>query len=58
MVIPEAVDYIKRPEQLKVLVSEIKQKGISEEKYDEYLPRFVLNDERLKYRDLMILLDD
>ncbi|MEI8232472.1 MAG: hypothetical protein WCG44_01890 [bacterium] len=53
-----AEDYIVRPQQLKILVNEIRKSGISEEKYEEYLPHFVLNDERLKYRDLMILLND
>lgn len=50
--------YIERPQQLKSLVETIKQTGGRELNGDDYLPRFVLNDDRLKYRDLMSLIND
>lgn len=50
--------YVVRPQQLRELVGEIKKKNIDELDPGAYLPHFVLNDERLRYRDLMSLLND
>jgi hypothetical protein len=52
-----AEDYIVRPQQLKVLVSELKNDQ-SKVNPQDYLPHFVLNDERLRYSDLMGLIND
>lgn len=48
--------YIERPQQLRNLIVEIRQTESSQIDPEAYLPRFVLNDERLKYRDLLPLL--
>jgi len=53
-----ASDYVKRPQQMKQLFVEIKKQGRENIRMDEYLPHFVLNDERLKYRDLTDLMSD
>ncbi len=53
-----AEGYIERPQQLKKLVQEIKQTDPTAINQGAYLPHFVLNDERLKYRDLLPLLKD
>jgi|GEM_PF-2309488 len=50
-----AGDYIERPVKLKQLIIEIKR-GDKHPDNDEYLPYFVLNDERLKYGDLYNLM--
>lgn len=52
-----AEDYVVRPQQLKRVVEEVLR---DVEKIDEnaYLPHFVLNDERLRYSDLMMLIND
>jgi hypothetical protein len=52
-----AEDYIVRPIQLKALVQEV-QKEPTKYNKDDYLPHFVLNDERLKYGDLIKLIGD
>lgn len=52
-----ANDYIARPQQLKQLIDQVKS-GEDRSEGNKYLPHFVLNDERLKYSDLMILLND
>jgi len=52
-----AENYIVRPTQLKALVREVQNEPTKYNK-DDYLPHFVLNDERLKYGDLMKLLGD
>lgn len=46
-----ASDYIVRPQQLKRLIEQI-EKGEDRSEGGQYLPRFVLNDARLKYGDL------
>lgn len=53
-----ANDYFERPNQLKNLVGEMKNSEIVGERVEDYLPRFVLNDDRLKYRDLIRLIHD
>lgn len=50
--------YVKRPQQLKTLVQELQQKELTNVEMEAYLPRFVLNDDRLKYSDLMLLIKD
>lgn len=50
-----ASDYIVRPQQLKQLITEIKN-GTDQSEGEKYLPHFVLNDERLKYSDLYALI--
>lgn len=50
--------YVVRPQQMKQLFVEINEQGRENIKLDQYLPHFVLNDERLKYRDLMNLIND
>lgn len=48
--------YIERPQQLKKLVQEIRQTDTTKINSEAYLPHYVLNDERLKYLDLVPLL--
>lgn len=48
--------YVERPQQLKKLVQEIRQTEIAEINFEDYLPHFVLNDERLRYRDILPLI--
>ncbi len=50
--------YIVRPQQLKILVRQLRQMRDEEIVMDAYLPKFVLNDDRLKYRDLLSLIKD
>ncbi len=50
--------YVVRPQQMKQLFVEINEQGRENIKLDQYLPHFVLNDERLKYQDLMNLIND
>lgn len=50
--------YVTRPQQMKQLFVEINEQGRENINLDQYLPHFVLNDERLKYRDLMNLIND
>lgn len=50
--------YVVRPQQMKQLFVEINEQGRENINLDQYLPHFVLNDERLKYRDLMNLIND
>jgi hypothetical protein len=49
--------YVVRPQQLKALFYEIKQTDRSQINPEAYLPYFVLNDQRLKYKDLLPLID-
>jgi hypothetical protein len=49
--------YIERPQQLKSLVERVKKGGSESVNSGEYLPHFVLNDERLRYADLIDLID-
>lgn len=49
--------YVVRPQQLKSLFGEINQTDRSRINPEEYLPYFVLNGERLKYKDLLPLFD-
>lgn len=49
--------YVIRPQQLKTLVKEIKNTAPSQIDPEAYLPHFVLNDERLRYSDLLNLLN-
>lgn len=51
-----ATDYIERPQQLKQLMYQV-ENGEDTSHPDKYLPRFVLNDERLKYGDLYGLME-
>jgi hypothetical protein len=51
-----ASSYIVRPQQLKQLVEEVQRTEFTHINQNEYLPHFVLNDERLKYSDLLPLL--
>ncbi len=51
-------DSVVRPQQVKQLFIEIDKQGRENIRMDEYLPYFVLNDERLKYQDLMNLMID
>ena len=53
-----ADEYVKRPQQMRQLFGEIKAQGRENIKLDQYLPHFVLNDERLKYQDLTNLMND
>jgi hypothetical protein len=53
-----AEDYVVRPQQMKRLFTEVQRTGSQEIDQNAYLPHFVLNDERLKYSDLMILIND
>lgn len=53
-----ANDYVIRPQQLKNLFGELKSVDQSRIDQDDFLPHFVLNDERLKYSDLMMLIND
>lgn len=53
-----ANSYVVRPQQLKQLFNEVHANGFSGHKPEEYLPHFVLNDERLRYGDLMKLMKD
>lgn len=50
--------YVVRPQQVKILFSDIQKMDISLINPEAYLPHFVLNDERLKYSDLMGLMRD
>lgn len=50
--------YFVRPQQLKSLVTHLQNGGSATVSPDDYLPHYVLNDERLKYRDLLLLLND
>jgi len=50
--------YIERPQQLKTLVEEVKRADPSTINGEDFLPHFVLNDERLGYGDLVRLIDD
>ena len=52
-----AEDYVVRPQQLKALFEEVK-KDPTKVDPGAYLPHFVMNDERLRYSDLMILIND
>lgn len=52
-----AQDYVVRPQLLRGVVEEV-QKSSGDINPDSYLPYEILNDQRLKYRDLMGLLDD
>lgn len=52
-----AEKYVERPKQMRILFEQISEKGISAEQMGEYLPHFVLNDERLKYGDIKILFE-
>jgi hypothetical protein len=53
-----AEDYVVRPQQLKILMSEMSETKLENVDANAFLPHFVLNDERLKYSDLIILLKD
>ena len=53
-----ASTYIERPQQLKILVEEMRGQREKDIEMEAYLPRFVLQDDRLKYRDLMSLIND
>lgn len=53
-----AEQYILRPQQLKGLIEEVKVRGALSYDSEAFLPHFVLNDERLKYGDLIKLLND
>jgi hypothetical protein len=50
--------YVVRPQQLKSLVHEINKTDKNNINSAEYLPHFVLNDERLRYKDLLMLIGD
>lgn len=50
--------YVVRPQQLKVLIEDVSAKGRDVINENDYLPHFVFNDERLRYRDLMGLMGD
>ncbi|MFH2085212.1 MAG: hypothetical protein ABII21_00250 [bacterium] len=49
--------YVVRPQQLRELVFEVKKVNPREIQPEAYLPHFVLNDERLRYSDLMSLIN-
>lgn len=53
-----ARDYVVRPQQMRTLFAELEKTKREDIQMDEYLPHFVLNDERLRYRDLVQLMDD
>ncbi len=50
--------YVERPQQMRTLFHEVKNTKRNNIQMEEYLPHFVLNDERLKYRDLLQLMSD
>jgi len=50
--------YVERPQQMRALFSEVRRAKREEIQMEAYLPHFVLNDERLKYRDLLQLMSD
>lgn len=50
--------YVERPRQLKSLVETLRHSDEREIVMEAYLPRFVLNDDRLRYTDLMRLIKD
>lgn len=50
--------YIQRPQQMRALFEEIQKTDPNNIDQEAYLPHFVLNDERLKYRDLLNLMKD
>lgn len=52
-----AEQYIRRPTQMRMLFEQIISQEIKTEMEREYLPHFVLNDERLKYGDIKILFE-
>lgn len=52
-----AEQYIRRPTQMRMLFEQIINQEIKTEMEREYLPHFVLNDERLKYGDIKILFE-
>lgn len=49
--------YIERPQQLKLLVHEMRNQRPSDIAREEYLPRFVLQDDRLTFGDLQSLIN-
>ncbi len=52
-----ATNYVERPQQLREVVERVKMDP-SKVDPDAYLPYYVLNDERLKYGDLLKLIND
>lgn len=49
--------YVERPQQLRGLFNEIRQTPREQINPEAYLPYFVLNDERLKYKDILPLFE-
>jgi hypothetical protein len=50
--------YVVRPQQMRQLFEEVKIADPKNIDPESYLPHFVLNDERLKYSDLLLLIND
>lgn len=50
--------YVVRPQQMRLLFEEVRQANPKDINPNDYLPHFVLNDERLRYSDLLKLIND
>lgn len=50
--------YVIRPQQMRTLFEEVRRTDPKDIDPDKYLPHFVLNDERLRYSDLLKLMND